>query len=114
MSPGLQMVIMAHIMASVPPQVTTISVSGSISRPMARLCFLARAWRKFSAPKVIEYWCGPAWAALARASRISRGGLKSGNPWDRLMAPCSSLMRVMRRMTESVKVCTRLLRLGIV
>lgn len=28
LSPGLQIVIIAHIMASVPPQVTTISVSG--------------------------------------------------------------------------------------
>ena len=59
LSPGLQIVIIAHIMASVPPQVTTISVSGLISLPMAFPCFLARASRKFSAPNVMEYWCGP-------------------------------------------------------
>ena len=51
--------IIALIIASVPPQVTTISVSGSISLPIAFPCFFASASRKFSAPKVTEYWCGP-------------------------------------------------------
>ena len=49
-SPGLQMVIMAHIMASVPPQVTTTSVSGSMGRPMAFPCLAASACRRFWAP----------------------------------------------------------------
>ena len=48
-------VIMALIIASVPPQVTRISVSGLISRPYARPCLRASASRKFSAPKVTEY-----------------------------------------------------------
>jgi hypothetical protein len=42
LSPGLQTVIMADIMASVLPQVTTISLSGSIGMPINRDCFLAR------------------------------------------------------------------------
>ena len=107
------MVIMAHIMASVLPQVTTISLSGSMARPMAFPCFSATASRKFCAPKVMEYWCGPSLAARASASVISLGGSKSGNPWDRLTAPYRLLIRVIRRITESVKVATRSLNSGI-
>ena len=61
-SPGLQTVMTAHIIASVPPQVTTISVSGSSVRPRLRPALRASASRKFSAPKVTEYGCGP-WCA---------------------------------------------------
>ena len=43
LSPGSTTVIMAAIMASVLPQVATISRSGSMVRPMNRLCFSARA-----------------------------------------------------------------------
>ena len=71
MSPGLVTVIMAHIMASVEPQVATISLSGSMVRPMKRDCFLARASRKFWAPQVTAYWWGPVWATSARRSRIA-------------------------------------------
>ena len=39
--------------------------------------------------------------------RISWGGSKSGKPWDRLTAPYWLEMRVMRRMTESVKPAVR-------
>ena len=46
-------------MASVEPQVTTIWVSGSMSSPMRGLCFAASAARKFGAPQVMAYWCGP-------------------------------------------------------
>lgn len=53
------------------------------------------------------------YAAFASASSMGFGGSKSGNPWDRLMAPYSLLMRVIRRMTESVKVPTRWLSCGI-
>ena len=80
LSPGLQIVIMAHIMASVPPQVTTISVSGLMVLPMAFPCFLAGASREFSASNVVEYFCDPSWAAFASASIISFGGSKSGRP----------------------------------
>ena len=55
MSPGLQMVIIAAIMASVPPQVTQISVLGSTSWWSAGLVFFASASRKFCAPKVTAY-----------------------------------------------------------
>ena len=47
LSPGLQTVIIAAIMASVLPQVTTISLSGSIGIFINLDCFLARASRKF-------------------------------------------------------------------
>ena len=52
-------IIMAAIMASVPPQVTQISVLGSTSWCRAGLVFFASASRKFCAPKVTAYWCGP-------------------------------------------------------
>ena len=42
-------------MASVLPQVTTISRSGSMEKPMSRDCFSASASRKFLAPQVMEY-----------------------------------------------------------
>ena len=45
----------AAIMASVLPQVTTISPLGSMSRPMKRDCFFASASRKSCAPQVMEY-----------------------------------------------------------
>lgn len=54
-SPGLVTVIMAVIMASVLPQVTTIFRSGSTGMPMNRLCLRARALRKFGAPQVTAY-----------------------------------------------------------
>ena len=50
LSPGLHTVIMAAIMASVEPQVTTTSVSGSMVRPKG-LEYFRRSW----APKVMEY-----------------------------------------------------------
>ena len=50
LSPGLHTVIMADIMASVPPQVTSTWALGSTARPVARLCLSARASRRFWAP----------------------------------------------------------------
>ncbi len=93
---------MATIMASVLPQVTRTSVSGSMSMPMKCVCFFARASLKLGAPHVTAYWCGPSRATSARRSVSSFGGSKSGNPWDRLIAPHSLEMRVMRLITESV------------
>ena len=107
LSPGLATVIMAAIMASVLPQVVTISLLGSISRPIRRLCFSASASRKFCAPQVMEYWWKSSWATSARRFKIAWGGSKSGNPWDRLTAPYWLEMRVIRRMTESVKCAVR-------
>ena len=96
-----------HIMASVEPHVTTIWVSGSMSRPMRGLCLAASAARKLGAPQVMAYWCGPVWATSARRSVISAGGSKSGKPWDRLMASYFMDTRVMRRITESVNCDVR-------
>ena len=59
----------------------------SMGIPMKRLCFAARASRKFWAPQVTAYWWGPSMAARAAASSRARGGSKSGKPWERLMAP---------------------------
>ena len=50
-----QMVIMALIIASVPPQVTSTSSSGLTSCPRRGPAFAASASRKFSAPKVTDY-----------------------------------------------------------
>src|SRR5256714_148701 len=40
--------------------------------------------------------------ALRAASLISSGAAKSGNPWDRLTAPCFKASRVISRITDSV------------
>jgi len=56
LSPGLVTVIIAAIIASVLPQVVTISVFGSILRPMKCVCLAASVSRKFCEPHVIEYW----------------------------------------------------------
>ena len=56
LSPGLVTVIMAAIIASVLPQVTTISLLGSTGWPINRVCFAASASRKPWAPQVMEYW----------------------------------------------------------
>ena len=100
---------MAAIMASVLPQVTTISVSGLIFIPEKCSCFAARASRKFCAPQVNAYWCGPSFATSESLSVISFGGSKSGNPWDRLIAPCCSEILVILLITESVKFAVLLL-----
>ena len=55
-SPGLHVVIRLAIMASVLPQVTVMSLAGSSDSPIRRLCFRARAARKFDDPQVSEYW----------------------------------------------------------
>ena len=107
LSPGLVTVSMAHIMASVEPQVATISVLESMGRPMKRLCLRARASRKLGAPQVMAYWWGPRWATSARRSMMAWGGSKSGKPWERFTAPYWLEMRVMRRMTESVNCSVR-------
>ena len=103
LSPGLVRAKIVSTMASVEPMVTTISVSGSRVRPMKRPHFLARAWRKLGAPMVMGYWCGPWWLTSSRRSSMALGGSKSGKPWARLMAPHSREIRVIRRITESVK-----------
>ena len=56
LSPGFVTLIIAAIIASVLPQVTTISLFGSIALPEKRAYFSASASRKFCAPHVMEYW----------------------------------------------------------
>ena len=58
LSPGFAMVIMAATMASVPPQVMTISSSGLMSKPIRADCFAARASLVFLAPQVMEIMGG--------------------------------------------------------
>src|SRR5256885_487775 len=45
--------------------------------------------------------------ALVAASFRTSGAGKLGNPWARLIAPCSLASRVMPRITDSVKPCVR-------
>ena len=102
LSPGFVRAKIVSTMASVEPMVTTISVSGSSVRPMKRPALRASACRKFGAPIVMGYWCGPSALTSARRSVSALGGSKSGKPCARLIAPHARLTRVMRRMTESV------------
>lgn len=44
---------------------------------------------------------------LGQTVRIALGGSKSGKPWERFTAPYWLEIRVMRRMTESVKPAVR-------
>ena len=55
LSPGLHAVIIATIIASVLPHVTTMCSSGSSGNPMKRDCLRASAARNFGAPHVTAY-----------------------------------------------------------
>src|SRR5215467_15468626 len=66
------------------------------------------ARRSRGAPQVIAYWWKSPSSARWAASTSSRGGGKLGMPWARLMPSCSLLTRVISRITDSVKPCTRL------
>lgn len=55
LSPGLHAIIIATIIASIPPQVTTRFRSGSTDCPLNLVIFRARASRKRGAPHVIAY-----------------------------------------------------------
>ena len=109
LSPGFVTAIIAAIIASVLPQVTTISLSGSTFMPEKCSCFAASASLKFCAPQVKAYWCGPSAATSARRSVISFGGSKSGNPWERFTAPYFNEILVILRITESVNPALLLL-----
>src|SRR6185436_13750461 len=101
-SPGSTVAIIAAIIPSVEPQVTVISVSGSISRPRCHAVFLAIASRKSFEPQVIAYWFTSASIASIARRLMSAGAAKSGNPCDRLTAPCFNASRVISRITDSV------------
>src|SRR5258708_39098775 len=89
-------------MPSVEPQVTVISVSGSISKPRYHLVFLAIASRKSFAPQVIAYWFTSSAIACIATRLTSSGAAKSGNPCERLTAPYFIASRVISRITDSV------------
>src|SRR5438552_12267151 len=97
----------ALAIASVAPQVTVRSVSGFTTIPYQSWYFLARASRSRLAPQVIAYWLTLSRIARIAASFRTSGQGKLGNPWAKLMAPCSLASRVMPRMTDSVKVWVR-------
>src|SRR5881296_4088042 len=97
----------AEAIASVAPQVTVISVSGFTVIPYQSAYFLASASRSRFAPQVIAYWFTSSRIARAAASFSTSGAGKLGNPWARLMAPCSFASRVMPRITDSVKPWVR-------
>src|SRR6266511_3900983 len=65
------------------------------------------AARNVGDPQVTGYWWKPSVRARLAASTTSGGGSKSGKPWARLMAPCSSARRVISRITDSVNRDTR-------
>src|SRR5437660_1626511 len=106
-SPGSTNARMVESIASVTPQQTVISASGS-----TRIC---RKWRVLSAiasritfaPQVVAYWLKSWRIASTAASLSSAGAAKSGNPWARLIqsVPCSAIhSRVISLITDSVKV----------
>src|SRR5687767_15289323 len=89
-------------MPSVEPQVTVISVSGSISRPRYERVLRAIASRKSFEPHVIAYWLTSAAIASIALRLMSSGAEKSGKPCERFTAPCFSASRVISRITDSV------------
>ncbi len=89
-------------MPSVEPQQTVISRSGSISIPRKRFVFAVSASRNFFAPQVMAYWLMSAKTASEAAFFRTSGAAKSGNPCDRLIAPCWMASRVISRITDSV------------
>src|SRR3982074_542807 len=75
--------------------------------PYHRLYFSAIAMRSAELPHVTAYWLMLPWIAAQAASFIGSGIGKSGNPWARVTASCWFAMRVLSRMTDSVKGCVR-------
>src|SRR5580700_2079233 len=94
--------IIAEIIASVEPQQTVISRSGSIATSLVRENLSAIALRRDFAPQVIAYWLMSAAIASCAARLISAGAGKSGKPCERLTALCCRARRVISRMTDSV------------
>src|SRR5512143_3603025 len=97
----------AEAIASVAPQVTVISVSGSTVMPYQSAYFRATASRRCLAPHVMAYWLMSAAMARAAASFRTWGAGKLGNPCARLIASYCAASRVIPRMTDSVKECVR-------
>src|SRR5437667_1628553 len=106
-SPGSTIAINAAAIASVAPQVTVSSVSGSTVMPYQSAYLRASASRSRLAPQVMAYWLMSARIAREAASLMTSGAGKLGKPCARLMAPCSLATRVIQRMTDSVKPWVR-------
>ena len=68
----------AHIIASVAPQVTVISRSGSRSSPEMRLFLSAIARRSRGDPQVMAYWLMSALMQSIAACLMKSGAGKSG------------------------------------
>ena len=97
----------ADAIASVAPQVTVTSASGSTVMPYHSAYFRASASRSRLAPQVMAYWFTSSRIARAAASFSTSGQGKLGNPCARLIALCSFASRVMPRITDSVKPWVR-------
>src|SRR3954469_4000433 len=93
--------------ASVAPQQTVISFSGSTSMSYHVRYLSAIASRSAGLPQVIAYWLTSPWIAAHAASFIGSGIGKSGKPWARLIAPYWLAIRVISRITDSVKLLAR-------
>ena len=93
-SPASQTPWIAAKMASVAPEVTVISESGAKSSPQSRRYFAESAACSSGTPLIRAYCPNPARIAAIAASFARSGPSKSGNPCDRLMAPCASASRV--------------------
>src|SRR3989475_11577593 len=101
-SPGSTIAINAAAIASVAPQVTVSSVSGSTVMPYQSAYFRASASRRRLAPQVIAYWLMSARIARAAASLMTSGAGELGKHWARLVAAGSLATRVLAQMTEAV------------
>src|SRR5437588_6726966 len=104
-SPGSTSARMVDSIASVTPQQTVISVSGSTVICRKCLVLVAIASRITLAPQVVAYWLKSLRMASTAASLSSAGAAKSGKPWARLRqpSPCSAMQsRVISRITDSV------------
>ena len=77
-SPGSTSPWTASKMASVAPQVTTTSVSGSTASPRKRRACSVMAWRSATAPSPGAYWFSPLRSAATAASRTTSGPVEVG------------------------------------
>src|SRR5439155_27241742 len=102
-SPALHTASNVETIASVEPQQTVSSLSGSTLIPCHCCICQAMASRRFFAPQVIAYGFMSHAVACCADSLISRGAGKSGNPCARLTAPYCIAWPVISGVPEPVK-----------
>src|SRR6266849_1518884 len=102
-SPGFVLARSDAIMASVEPQQTVISVSGSMATACQSCIWRAMAARRWRLPQVIAYWLMSLPTACWAARFISSGAGKSGKPWARFTAWYFTASRDISRITDSEK-----------